>query len=69
MIMMESENFIMWKVIKISFQETFKSKLTIKQIHEQETTKQNKEREAAITDLMKHLNGDKASIEIIYDVI
>ena len=54
---------------KISFQEAFKSELTIKQIHEQETTKQNKEREAAITDLMKHLNGDRASVEIIYDVI
>ena len=54
---------------KISFQEAFKPELAIKQIHEQETAKQNKEREAAITDLMKHLNGDRASVEIIYDVI
>lgn len=54
---------------KVSFQEAFKPELTIKQIHEQETAKQNKEREAAITDLMKHLNGDRVSVGIIYDVI
>ena len=54
---------------KISFQEAFKPELAIKQIHEQETAKQNKEREAAITDLMKHLNGDRVSVGIIYDVI
>ena len=54
---------------KISFQEAFKPELAIKQIHDQETAKQNKEREAAITDLMKHLNGDRVSVGIIYDVI
>lgn len=54
---------------KISFQEAFKPELTIKQIHEQEIAKQNKEREAAITDLMKHLDGDRVSVGIIYDVI
>ena len=54
---------------KVSFQEAFKPELTIKQIHEQETAKQNKERETAITDLMKHLDGDRVSVGIIYDVI
>lgn len=54
---------------KTTFQEAFKPELNIKQIHEQEYAKQDKEREAAITELMKHVTGDRESVGIVYDVI